>query len=302
LFNKLAKKIFNLLINFVKFIQVTLVFLSFFIVLYWLLQIAGATFIDIVAPFFEGIKAFIHTFYNRTVQIDQVSIDFSFLLATFIILLIAQLLKFLVEGIEFLEKKYDSIYKFFKNKAEKLFNISLEQQYKFQEQKNNKFLLLIQFSLIDSTKDKFFDKDLVTGVEEKQKEVLQKFLEIFGKDLKFQTEFLKEGLLLCFNDFENIEKALSEFGNCIKILKKKCIEEHWQVTYVAGIDVYANNGEILPKVKRMIMLLKLHLKDKIACFPTFKQRYLLINNPKYKIEGQGTYKIEDCEDVFALEL
>ena len=302
MFNKLAKKIFKLLIDIVKFVQVTLVFLSFFVVLYWILQLAGAKFIEVFAPFFEGIKAFIHTFYNRTVKIDQVSIDFSFLLATFIMLLIAQALKFLVEGIEFLEKKYDSIYNFFKKKSEGLFNIGLEKQYKAQEHRNNKFLLLIQFNLTNSTKDKFFNKDVVTGVDEKQKEVMQKFLEIFGKDLKFQKDLLKEGLLLCFNDFDSIEKVLSEVGNCIRILKKKYVEEQWKVSYIAGIDVYANAGEILPKVKRMIMLLKLNLKDKIACLPTFKQRYSLMKNPTYKIEGQGTYKIEGCEDIFVLEI
>lgn len=302
MFHKIAKKFFHFLINLVQGIQVSLVFLAFFVILYWILQIAGATFLTPVAPFFEGIKAIIHTFYSRTVTIDKVTVDFSFLLASFLILLIAQSLKLLAESIEFLEKKYDSIYKYFKNKAESLFNIGLEKDYLAHEKRNNKFLLFIQFNLANLNKDKFFDKDVEVGVDEKQKEVAKEFYETFGKDLKFEKGFTKEGLLYYFNDFANIEKVISEVVNSTGALRAKYAKEKWQVSYLAGIDVYENSNEVALKARKLVMLSKLELKNKIACLATFKQRYALIKSPLYKVEGRGTYKIDKNEDVYVIEV
>lgn len=305
MFHKLVKNFFNLLINIIKFTQVTLVFLTFFVILYWLLQLSGVKFIEFAAPFFESIKALIHTFYNRTVEINNIKVDFSFLLSAFIFLLIAQILKFAAEGVEFLEKKYDSIHNSFKRKAENSFNKELELQYIAKEQMNNKILLFIKFNLTDLTKDSFFHRDVNVGVEEKQKEALQKFSEIFDKGLSFQKNLLNDGLLLYFNDFNNVEKIIAEVGKCAEILKKKYAEEQWKANYLASIDVYANAGEISQKVKKLTLLTKLDLKNKIVCMPTFKQRYSLIKNPVYKIEGQGTYRLEedkDQEDIYILEV
>ena len=279
-----------------------LVFLAFFVILYWICQIAGATFLTPVAPFFEGIKAIIHTFYNRTVKIDEVSVDFSFLLASFIILLIAQGLKLLVESIDFLEKKYDSLYAYCKKSTENLFNKKLEQQYVAQENLNSQFLMIVQFNLKNLAKDKFFDHDIEEGVEEKKKEVLIEFSKIFGKDFVSKKDFINEGLLLYLSIFKDMERIVSEFGQCMSLLKQKYLKEQWQVNYIAAIDVYASQREVASKFKKLIMLINLGLKNKITCFSSFKQRYLLVKNPKYKVESYGTYKIDDYEDIYIIEV
>lgn len=283
-------------------IQVALVFLAFFVILYWIFQIAGAKFIEVFAPFFESIKTLMHTFYNRTVTIDQVSIDFSFLLASFIILLTAQGLKLLAESIEFLEKKYDTIYSYFKKEEEKLFNKNLERQYIAQEALNSRFLMIIQFDVKNLAKDSFFDHDVNEGVEEKKKEVLDEFAKIFGKDFVTQKDFVDEGLLLYLSHFKNMERIVSEFAQCVKLLKEKYLNEKWQINYIAAIDVYGRANEIKLKFNRLIMLMNIGLKNKIACFSTFKQRYLIEKNPIYKVECYGAYKIEDYEDIYLIEI
>lgn len=302
MFHKIAKKIFSFLINFAQGVQVALVFLAFFTILYWIFQIAGAQFLGGVAPFFESIKAIIHTFYDRTVKIDQVSIDFSFLLAAFLFLLIAQALKLLVESIEFLEKKYDSLHSYMKKSMESRFNKNLERQYIAQEALNSRFLMIVQFNLKNLAKDKFFDHDINAGVEEKQKEVLKEFAKIFGKEFVTQRDFISEGLLLYLSNFKNMERIVSEFSECVSILKKKYMEEQWQVNYIAAIDVYASTRDVEPKFKKLVMLINLGLKNKIACFSTFKQRYLIEKNPIYRVESYGAYKIEDYEDIYIIEV
>lgn len=302
MFHKIAKKFFYFLINLVQGIQVSLVFLAFFTTLYWIFQIAGATFLTPVAPFFEGIKSVIHIFYNRTVEIDKVSIDFSFLLASFIFLLFAQALKLLVESVQFLEKKYDSIHAYFIHSMENNFNKKLERQYIAQEVLNSRFLMIVQFKLKNLAKDKFFHHDLEEGVEEKQKEVLEEFSKIFGKEFVTKKDFISEGLLLYLSNFKDMERIVSEFSECVSLLQKKYIQERWQINYIAAIDVYAREKEIEPKFKKLIILMNLGLKNKITCLSTFKQRYSLVKNPKYKVEAYGAYKIDDYEDIYLIEV
>ena len=266
------------------------------------MQIAGATFLAPVAPFFEGIKNFMHIFYNRTVAVDQVSIDFSFLLAAFLFLLFAQALKLLVESIGYLEKKYDKVHEYVRKSSENAFNKSLERQYISQETLNSRFLMIVQFSLKNLAKDKFFDHDLEEGVEEKTKEVLSEFAKIFGKEFVTQKDFIKEGLLLYISHFKDMERIVGEFGQCISSLKTKYAEEKWQVNYLSAIDVYAKANEIQGKFKRLVMLINIGVKNKITCFSTFKQRYLIEKNPIYRVEEYGAYKIEDYEDIYLIEV
>lgn len=301
MFYKLGKKLFHLFIDFIRLIQVALIFLSFFTILYWILQLAGATFIEPVAPFFEGIKSITHIFYNRTVQTGEVTIDFSFLLATFVFLLLAWGLKFVIEYIEFAEKKYDSIYKFFKKKYEDLFNIGLEKQYLNQEQKNNKFLLLIKFNVINLSKDKFFNRDSDFNTNEKERELLENLSDNLEDVLICQKNLLPEGLLLSFDDFNDIDEVIFFIKNVMKKLQQKSEEENFKLNFLVGIEVYANAKEIASKTEKLIKLINLGLDDKILCLATFKQRYLLVKSPNYTVESLGVYKISDYEDVFFIK-
>lgn len=295
---KLGKKFLNLSADFIHFVQVVLVFMSFFVILYWILQLAEVKFIEPVAPFFESIKAFIHIFYKRIVQMDNVSIDFSFLLAAFLALFISWGLQFVIELIEFAEKKYDNTYNYLKRKNEDSFNKDLEKQYLKEEYKNNKVLILIKFETKNLSKDKFFSRDTEIDVDEVQEEILKEFFDNFVKGLKAEKKLINDGFLLYFNDFDDIEKIISSILSDIKILKKKYIEKELQLNSIMSIDVYADDKEIESKIGKLIILNKLDLKNKIACFATFKQRYSLIKNPKYSVDPHGIYKIFDEESVF----
>jgi len=283
-------------------IQVVLIFLSFFIILYWLFDLGKATWITPFAPFFDSIKAFVHTFYQRTVTVDEATVDFSFLIATFIALLIVWSLKYLIELIKNVEKNYDKIHRAIKKKTEDVLNMTLEQEYIMSEYKNNKFLLLINFSALNMLKDSFFHKDTNVGLEEKQKEVLLLFADELGKKLEFQKKFLNDGLLLYFNSFNDIDKILSMVEELVLNLRRKYYAEKWQVNSAISVDVYAKDMEVLTKIKNLIMLVRLGTKDRIICLSTFKQRYSINKTQKYRLETQGIYAINDIEEnVFVLK-
>ncbi len=301
MFYKIGKNIFYFLINFLHFIQVSLVFLAFFTTFYWLLQLGQVPFIQGVAPFFESIKDFVHIFYTRRVTIDAMTVDFSFLLATFAMLLTSWWLNPIIDFLKATEKNYDSTYKKFKKKTEELFNSNLEIAYKGAERKNNKFLFLIKFKAKNSGKDEFFNKDFEAGLIEKQKEALLSFCHNISGTMVFQKKFVEDNVLLYFDDFNKIDTVISILNKAINTLKNEFRAQKWEISFFASVETFSKNKEILDKCKNMMSLIKLNLKDEITCLSTFKSRYLLLSNPKNHIESQGIYKIKNEEEVFCIK-
>jgi len=276
--------------------QVSLIFLSFFIILYWLLQLGGATFIQPFAPFFETIKDITHLFYARTVKVDEATIDFSFLVATFAILFVVWGLKFVIEAIKLLETKYDMIHNYLKRKAEDLFNFVLETQHSINEYRCNNFLIFIKFSALNSAKDNRFNKDADAGVEQKQVEMLKNFHNNLDLFLPCQNKLLQGGILLYFDNFKDVDKILFQLQDIISTLKQNYEAEKWQASYLLGIEAYSNQEEIVQKVEKLIKLTNLGLKDRMVCLGEFNQRYALLNAPKCYIEGKGVYQLTKGEE------
>jgi len=302
LFYKIGKEFFKLLINIFQFLRVFLIFLAFATVLYWFLQLAGVTFVQIFAPFFESIKAFVHLFYMRTVSVDTVTIDFSFLLASLIMIAISWGLKFVVESLEFAETKYDSICSVLKDKAEVLFNMNLEHNYLAQEHKNTSFLVIVQISALNLAKDSHFNKDVNLGVEGMQKTVLKELYQSLSGKKGIKQKFVEDKLLISYEPFEDFDKVIIEIATNINALKNKYKEDKWRIFSTIGVETFAAETEIESKIINLKKLLRLGLKNEIACLSTFKQRYSLLKNAKFKIEGKGLYTINDREEtVYCVE-
>lgn len=296
------KKVFKFLINSLHFVQIVSIFLSFFIILYWLFQLGQATFIAPFAPFFEAIKEFVHQFYTRKVSVDQVTIDFSFLIASLSLLAIVAGIRFLIEQIHHLERKFDLFHYSAKKKREELFNLGLKQESIMDIRKNNKYLILVNFSAVSLIKNKLFNSDVEEGVEDKRHDILLDFVDNIENKVMCEKKFLNEGVLMCFNSINTVDGTLLLIENIISSMKYKYYEHNWNINYFAAIDVYQNESDVLLKVRGLVSLIKLNLKDKIVCVSEFKERYVMLNAQKYRVEGEGVYKITgQCEDVYIVK-
>lgn len=301
MFYELGKKAFNFLVNAINFIRLMLIFGAFFTTLYWLLQIGQVTFVEGFAFIFEPVKDFVHNFYNRTVTTDSATVDFSFLIGSFLMLLVTWGLKFVIDYIQLLEKKYDEIHKNLKNKTQDLFNLSLDINYKNVEQKIKKVLVLVSFSTKNLAKDIYFDKDAKMGEDEKQKLALSDFSESIHSAFTSEKKLLKDSVLLYFNDFKNIDNLLLEVEKRIGDLKTKYKEEKWELIPYVAVETYSEDKEVVEKYKNLMMLLKLQLHDEMVCLSSFTQRYALVSNARYIIESKGVYTIHEEEDIFSIK-
>lgn len=301
MFYELGKRLFKISKNLVNLARVAIVFFTFFMVAYWIFEIAGAKFIEPFIPFFTSVKDFIHIFYNRTTTIDTVQLDYSFLIFALFLLIITWLLKFVVEFIEDLETRYDSIYRSIKNKAQNLFNLNLEQSNVQLEKKNNHFVVLIQLSAIDLSQDNFYSHKTDNGTNEKQKEVTEEFLTLLSKSLIFQKRVLGDGVLLFFHRVKNVDKILRELAKAVEQVRIQNKDKKWKIDFLSGIETYSSEKEVMNKCKSLMMLIKLNIKNEILCLSTFKHRYSLSENQQFLIEGKGVYNINEEEDVFCVK-
>lgn len=296
------KKFFKFVINSLHFVQIVLIFLSFFVILYWLFQLGEATFIQVFAPFFEGIKDYVHLFYTRRVSIDQVTIDFSFLIAAFTFLAVVLALRLLIEQIHTLEGKFDIMHFAAKQKREELFNLGLKQESLMDIRKNNKYLVLINFSASSLIKNNLFNSDAGEGVDEKRHDVLLDFVTNIENKAECEKKFLNDGILLYFKNINTIDNTLLLVEDIISVLKYKYQEQHWHISYFIAVDVYAQQKDVLLKLRGLINLIRLNLKDKIVCVSEFRERYVMLNHQKFRVVGEGVYKITgQSEDVYIIK-
>ena len=265
-----------------------------------MLQIAQVPWLNATAPLFETIKDITHLFYNRISKIDNVQIDFAFLIASFAILFIVWGIKLLIEKIEFIETKYDTTYKTIKKKVEEEFNVSLEKQYIKNEHKNNKFLVMVKLKVKDLSVDAFFSRDTTPRDTKKELEIMSNFMEVIDEDLQCQKKLFNDNLLLYFTNFDKIDETLDKLRLIIKNLKTKHLEDKWQITTSIGVDTYAAINEIAPKMQKLILLNKLGLDNKMLCLSSFKQRYSLLNKKKYTIDVEGAYKLGENEEEVSI--
>lgn len=300
--NKIKKNIFKYISDSLSFVQIGLVFLAFFTIVYWILEIAGVKFIEPFTPFFEGIKNFIHIFYTRKVNTGTALVDFSFFIASILMLLCSWGLKTIIEYVEIVEEKYNKINLSLKRKAEADFNIQLEKEYLNQAYKENKFLALVKFNASNMTKDKFYNRDVDEGVEEKIKEILFDFFEIVDEDLNCKKSLIDGKVLLASEDFESIDKFLYSLDSILVELRNKYLAERWQLEFFVSMDVYSNSQEIELKTQKLASLIKLGLNNETVCFASFKERYELIKYKKYNLIGEGCYQIlGESEEIFRIK-
>lgn len=301
MYHNLGKKIFKLTYDLLRFIQICLIFLSLFVIIYWFLSIAGAPIIQPVAPFFEGIRNLVHLFYNRPVSIDKAVLDFSLIVAAIIFLLFVLGIKFVIEFIEIAEEKYDVVYKTYKKHAEKVFNAQLEKEYLEQEAKNNKTIALVKFKASGPSSGNLYGEETKVDTDGKVKEILFDFFEILDEDIDCKKEVTENTIFLYFNDYKNIDRFVTSLETILKGIKAKYYEDKWQVNYNIGIDVYAEAQEIEVKKESLKKLVKIGLDNKIACLATFKHRYLMTKVTKYTFVEEGYYNIIKNDEVFSLK-
>ena len=295
------------MVELLKLIQVVISWLSFFIILYWVLELNHVNFPALIDSFFTNIKALVIYFYSKKILVNGTPVDFSYFFAAVSCLIIAWLMNFVISGIYYLEGLYEKFNSTLKRGEEKKFNKKLEKEYITEEKKNNNLLFLVKFDAKFLDKTNSFSKAF--DMEDSEKELLQKtevrilqdFFENIEGNLNCKEKLFKDSIALFFDNVEELDDILFTFKNIVKNLNEEYGEENIEVNFFAAIDVYAKEAEIDLKIEKLKQVINIGLRNKIACLATFKQRLALIKTTKYTVEEHGIYEIFKNEMVFFLK-
>lgn len=292
MFYKIIKKSFELIINVIYILQITLVFLAFFSVIYWILKLAQAPFVVHFAPFFEGINSFVHLFYNRTVEYEEATVDFSFIIASLLMIGTAWVLSLVKGVVKTIEEHFDVAAANLKSKKEASFNKKLESHHVHQEKKNKKFVIMVNMDAVDLSKDSFFNKIDPEDEMKIAKQGLRELCVNLSTALKFTTKVTDNGVLLLFDNFDDIDEILSEYENIVDKLRDKHKRQRRQLSVYTAFELVQSTDIY----RIMLNLVNLKLENEIICMAPFKNRYTLIKKPQYLIDSKGIYKINGAEE------
>ena len=297
---KLGKNTLKALQNICHFIQIVLIFLAFFTILYWILELAQVPWVTQFSFIFEPIKTFTHTFYNRTLYSSGSPVDFAFLIASFVMLLIVWALNFLISIFEKAEAKYDKIHSVLRKREEDEVNAELSKNSTKLEKNNNKFIILVGFNLANI----LYDVKYGGNADDITKDKLQEVVMRFSKEAQSLTPLKKtseDSVILSFNNFEEIDLILTKLFKILKRLKDELTVEKWKLSYIAGIEVYSKDADMLTKCNNLFAIKRLNIKNTLCCLASFNQRYTLITKPSFEVSGLGIYKIGENElDVYKI--
>lgn len=305
MFAKLIKKFFELLENCLRFLQISSIFLILLTAIYWCVEISGAPVPDWVSMFFSNIKNIGTSFRTDMALFAQSPVDFSFLISIFLIFLFIWVLKVLISSLNFTEKKLINLHNAIKEQEEISFNKQLEKEYLQEEYKNNSCLLLVNFKVEKLNSQILYDRHSESFDKSKlQSEVQSEFFSLLEGNLDDCTsEFLEDnqGIVLSFSPFYDVNEIFKNLKNILTMVKKTYATKSVDVSYLVGVETYAEKKSVPLKKEILKRLVALGFENEIICLSTFKQRYSLVKNKNYTFNLQGVFKICEEETVFVLK-
>lgn len=300
----MIKRFFEGIYRLLEFLQFALVLFVFLMVFYWILEIVNVPFIVAFAPFFNSVKDFIHIFYDRVVVIQGASVDFSFVIFSFVLFAVVWALKQVKRFVEKVESVVEDAYSSIKRKEEELFNKELERQNVQRIKKQKKMLFLLRFSVLDVETQGTFEAKTQEEKNAFQKELMMNFAKRYVSKNIASKKVVEDYLLLYYDVFDDFDQIFSELTKYLTFFKTEARKDKWLLTYFIATDVYTEDAEVLEKYKKLRAMVKLNLKNDIVCTGEINQKYMLIENPKYVLECKGMYclfKDSSNEEIFRLK-
>lgn len=300
---KIGKKLFSLLLDGINLLRVSMVFLSFFTIIYWLISLEQPQSVSFFSPFFNSVLDFVHLFYQRRVVLDEKTVvDYSFLIFSIMLLIGVWALKFAIEFIENLELSYDELYLKSKKIIQEAFNIELEAQSTIKTNEKRKFIALISFLAQEKDLELSYNAKTEEEIQEVQQEILNSFTKNCISETKFQKKLRENYLILYFEGLENLDEIFFELNKKFNDLKWVYAKENWDVFSLCAVESYETETEIAKKYEILKLLINSKYKNKIVCTSNFKHQYLQLNKAAHYLHSRGVFDLGGTTEVFEIRL
>lgn len=303
-------KIYKLLLNMLKIViniafvlQIMLMVIVFLTATYWFLSLINVSAFDFVKPLADTIAEFIRSFYTRDVNAGGTFIDASLLLfdilATGIVVVLAKLKYYLLQGIDILKGEIDKS----KKVQEDKFNKSLQKELNNRIKKSNNVAVLIELTAKSMLIDECWGGDKKAGIKEKEDEAFK----VFYSSIKNISgcKFAKTGnkMLILMENFDEVDNLLTFINLVTNRIKTNMKKRKWIFISHIAVDVYDEKTNFKTEVYPLLeKLVSLNIQNEPVCLSNFCMRYELLNGANFKPFLRGSYAINPDEnsDVWSL--
>ena len=302
-FLQILKKIVQIILNSLFFVQIALMILVFLTATYWLFNLMGSSIFSFAEPIANTISDFVKLFYNQDVMMSGIYVDSSLLLFDFVAILVVLGITKSKYYINSLMDYIDSNVNKLKQTEEDKFNRKLKLETDAKIRRANSFAILVKLEVVDLLIDRRYGSDINTREIEPKLENAYKILFSSLKSVEGCTFARKDQkLVIMSNNFSIVDNVVHYLEQAVERIRKKFLEDKFKLDCYAAIDVFEATadlkGTILPSLE---LLIKLRHANQIICYGNFNIRYSLVSNTMYNTALlRGSYEINGGTDIFVL--
>lgn len=301
--NKIVKMFFSIIANLLAFMVLTFIFCASFLLFYWATQLADYNFLSFADGFCKQVYLIQSHFYDFS--LNPSGTDFTFLVASLNSLILAMIVKYLLDYLKKVEKSYDFVSFKMKQNSENSFNKRLEREYINKEKKIKKFIFFIQIEI-----DKIFTNKL--GLASKS-ENIEDMLFLIKKEFssKILSEFnvssikANEKLVFLFNNFDEADELFKYVYKFFSDKKTELYTKKINLNYIASVDVLGENQNVDKVLNLLQQINDIMSKNKILCLNTFKHRYQIQSKQLFTFNCYGSVEFDvdrdESMDVFFIK-
>lgn len=301
---KMIKKLIQLFLNFLFFVQIVIMMVVFFTAAYWFFSMANVHIFSFAEPLANNVINFMHLFYTPKVLLGDAYVDASLLLFDILALCLASFISFSKHYIYRLIGEIDILISKLKQFDEDKFNEELKKEAEAKILKSNNVAFLLEIELEDLLTKKLRNNSDIDerNLENKEKEAFNYMILMLKKSEDFELAKRGKKIFIFLKDFSKVDNVIFYIEQCIKKIRKALKQDGWEINYYISAEVYDNKTDFKTSVyPTLTKLMKLKLKDKVTCFGNFNLRYHLKQDPLYYIVLlNGTYTIDGGTDVYIL--
>jgi len=272
--HKFVLKCFELLREFVQFLQIVALICIIFLILYWIQNIIGASWawLAFVAPLLKVFVSFGENISDGSITLWNANFEFKYFIATVLMFIIFYFFKFINSIVNFCQETYCDGRRQVKKVNEMVFNKNLESGIRKTQQKVNRYQIYVTTKLNENNVNK---SEATTILLEENKKMNKFLIEKTG----IVPAVVRNGFIYSFNDFDQIDTILEIFFKVIQV------REHLDYyTCVYLTDNSTNSPTNLEKLS------DLNFKNKIITLSDVILRYKYNEKSKYDVSITGVFQ------------
>lgn len=295
------KRLLRLLIDLAFMVQIIVTVMIFAFSMYWFFDLINAQFLGFLTPVADNISAFMHAYFEDSLNKGVNQTDGSLFIFIMILLIVVgsltQIKAFTSSAINKVGRTIDKI----KTKTEDEFNAQLRAE---ADQAILAYRNVVLITKLSAKKRVVDDRRTDEEKEKEEAEMADKLVCEFYNRIKGSPccKFAKNGdqLVVTLKGFTHVDKLLYYVDKALEDLRTELRKDNWILKSYSAIDAFDDKALLKDVYYDLQILLKLNLFNELVCYGNFCNRYYMEPKNLFEAYLKGVYDTTEPENVWTL--